>query len=77
MHVQNVNGDKRGINMKQLSMDKPTDCKFYVIACCQGQPLYAGYSTLAGALFGYFCIYMTYKKYHTMNFSLREKLITD
>ena len=36
-----------------------------------------GYSTLIGALFGYFCIYMTYKKHHTMNFSLQEKLITD
>ena len=63
--------------MKQLSMEKPTNCNFYVIACCQGQPLYAGYSTLVGALFGYFCIYITYKKYNTMNFSLREKLITD
>lgn len=63
--------------MKQLSMTKPTSCKFYVIASCQGQPLYAGYSTLVGALFGYFYIYMTRKKYHTMNFSLREKLITD
>ena len=63
--------------MKQLSMTKPTNYKFYVIACCQGQPLYVGYSTLIGALFGYFCIYITYKKYHTMNFSLREKLITD
>lgn len=63
--------------MKQLSMEKPTNCKFYVIACCQGQSLYAGYSTLVGALFRYFCIYITYKKYHTMNFSLREKLITD
>ncbi len=68
---------KRGFNMKQLSINKPTGCKFYVIACCQGQPLYSGYSTLVGALFGYFCIYITYKKYHTMNFSLREKLITD
>ena len=63
--------------MKQLSMEKPTNCNFYVIACCQGQPLYAGYSTLVGALFGYFCIYITYKKYNTMNLSLREKLITD
>ena len=63
--------------MKQLSINKPTDCKFYVIACCQGQSLYVGYSTLVGALFGYFYIYMTHKKYHTMNFSLREKLITD
>ena len=63
--------------MKQLSMNKSTNCKFYVIAYCQGQPLYAGYLTLVKTLFGYFCIYMKYKKYHTMNFSLREKLITD
>lgn len=63
--------------MKKLDINKPTNCKFYVIVCCQGQPLYAGYSTLIGALFGYFCFYITYKKYHTMNFSLREKLITD
>lgn len=66
-----------GFKMEKLDINKPTNCKFYVIACCQGQPLYAGYSTLIGALFGYFYIYMKYKKYHTMNFSLREKLITD
>ena len=63
--------------MKQLSMNKPTNCKFYVIACCQGQSFYKGYTTLVGALLGYFYNYMKYKKYNTMNFSLREKLITD
>ena len=47
--------------MKQLNINKPTNCKFYVIACCQGQPLYTGYSTLIGALFGYFYVYITHK----------------
>jgi len=63
--------------MKQLNRNKPINHKFYVITCCQGQPSYTGYSTLIGALFGYFYKYMKYKRYHTMNFSLKERLITD
>jgi hypothetical protein len=46
--------------------------KFNVIVCCQGQPFYYLHSTLIGALIEYAYQYIKYKKYGTMNFSLRE-----
>ena len=51
--------------------------KFYVIVCCQGQPFYYYHSTLIGALIEYGYQYLKKRKYGTMNFSLRQVLITD
>ena len=51
--------------------------RFIVIATCQGQPFYYQYHNLIRAVIGYCWQYLTKKKYGTMNFSLREVLITD
>lgn len=46
--------------------------KFKVVVCCQGQPFYYQYHFLLSALLGYCIQYLRYKKYGTMNFSLKE-----
>ena len=51
---------------------KCKNSKFNVIVCCQGQPFYYQYKTLAGALFGYARQYLKKNKYGTMNFSLKQ-----
>lgn len=51
--------------------------RFVVVASCQGQPFYYQYHNLISAVIGYCMQYLTKKKHGTMNFILREVLITD
>ncbi len=56
---------------------KCSDPRFLVVITCQGQSFYYCYQGLAGAVVGYCKQYLTKKKYGTMNFKLREVLVTD
>lgn len=56
---------------------KCNDPRFLVVVTCQGQPFYYQYHSLIGVVVGYCKQYLTKKKYGTMNFKLREVLITD
>ena len=56
---------------------KCNDPRFLVVVTCQGQSFYYQYHSLIGAVVGYCKQYLTKKKYGTMNFKLREVLITD
>ena len=56
---------------------KCNDPKFLVVVTCHGQSFYYQYNNLIGAVIGYCKQYLTKKKYGTMNFKLREVLITD
>lgn len=46
---------------------------FVITNCCQGQPFEYYRKTLFGALYEYAKQYLTKKKYHTMNFSLKQR----
>ena len=56
---------------------KCNDPRFLVVVACQGQSFYYQYHNLINAVIGYCKQYLTKKKYGTMNFKLREVLITD
>lgn len=56
---------------------KCNDPRFLVVVTCQGQSFYYCYHGLINAVIGYCKQYLTKKKYGTMNFKLREVLITD
>ena len=51
--------------------------KFKVVVCCQGNPFEYKYRTMIGAVIGFVYRYLKMHKYGTMNFSLRQILITD
>ena len=51
--------------------------RFLVVVTCQGWSFYYQYHNLINATIGYCKQYLTKKKYGTMNFKLREVLITD
>lgn len=51
--------------------------RFLVVVVCQGQPFYYQYHSLIGAVFDYCKQYLTKRKYSTMNFKLRQVMITD
>ena len=56
---------------------KCNDPRLLVVVTCQGQSFYYQYHNLINAVIGYCKQYLTKKKYATMNFKLREVLITD
>lgn len=48
---------------------------FTVIVTCQGNPFYYEHRTLIGALISYAYHYLRKKKYGTMNFTLKDRLM--
>ena len=48
---------------------------FTVIVTCQGNPVYHEHQTLIGALISYAYQYLRKKKYGTMNFTLKDRLM--
>lgn len=66
------------MNIKNYEVKRRcNDPRFLVVATCQGQSFYYQYHNMIGAVIGYCKQYLTKKKYGTMNFKLREVLITD
>ena len=53
------------------------DPKFLVVTTILGQSIYYMHHSLIGAVVDYCWQYLTKKKYKTMNFRLRQVMITD
>jgi hypothetical protein len=66
------------MNIKNYEVKRRCNApRFLVVVTCQGQSFYYQYHNLIGAVIGYCKQYLTKRKYGTMNFKLRQVMITD